>query len=51
MSGREIVRLGAVEGEVEAITPTAVVLKTADGRVIVPAKEFTEVISTLLPGV
>jgi small-conductance mechanosensitive channel len=44
------VRLGAVEGEIEAITPTAIVLKTADGRVIVPAKAFNEIISTLLPG-
>jgi small-conductance mechanosensitive channel len=44
------VRLGIVEGEIEAITPTAVVLKTGDGRVFVPAKEFSEVISTLLPG-
>ncbi|MGE3509952.1 MAG: mechanosensitive ion channel family protein [Vicinamibacterales bacterium] len=44
------VRLGTVEGEIEAITPTAIVLKTADGRVIVPAKAFNEVVSTLLPG-
>jgi small-conductance mechanosensitive channel len=44
----QTVRLGAVQGEVEAITPTAVVLKNADGRVIVPAKEFSEAVSTLL---
>jgi small-conductance mechanosensitive channel len=43
-------RLGIVEGEIEAITPTAVVLKTGTGRVIVPAKEFNEVVSTVLPG-
>ena len=42
------VRLGAVQGEVVSITPTAVVLKNGDGRLIVPAKEFNEVISTLL---
>lgn len=44
----QTVRFGAVQGEIEAITPTAVVLKTADGRVIVPAKEFSETVSTLL---
>ena len=44
----QTVRLGMVQGEIEAITPTAVVLKTADGRVIVPAKEFSEAVSTLL---
>jgi len=43
----QTVRLGAVEGEVEAITPTAVVLKNGDGRVIVPAKTFSETVSTL----
>jgi small-conductance mechanosensitive channel len=43
----QTVRLGVVQGEVEAITPTAVVLRNGDGRVIVPAKEFNEVISTL----
>jgi small-conductance mechanosensitive channel len=47
----QTVRLGVVEGEIEAITPTSVVLKTADGRVIVPAKRFSEVASTLVaPG-
>jgi hypothetical protein len=43
------VRLGVVQGEVVSITPTAVVLKNGEGRLIVPAKEFNEVISTLLP--
>lgn len=42
------VRLGGVQGEVVSITPTAVVLKNGDTQVIVPAKEFNEVISTLL---
>lgn len=44
----QTVRLGVVQGEIEAITPTAVVLKNGDGRVIVPAKEFSEAVSTLL---
>ncbi|MBM3668381.1 MAG: mechanosensitive ion channel [Actinobacteria bacterium] len=43
----QTVRLGVVQGEVEAITPTAVVLKNGDGRVIVPAKEFNEAVSLL----
>jgi small-conductance mechanosensitive channel len=46
----QTVRVGAVEGEIEAITPTAVVLRNAAGRVIVPAKEFNEVVSTLPAG-
>jgi small-conductance mechanosensitive channel len=46
----QTVRLGVVQGEVEAITATVVVLKNADGRVIVPAKEFNEVVSTLPVG-
>jgi small-conductance mechanosensitive channel len=46
----QTVRLGSVQGEVEAITPTTVVLKNGEGRVIVPAKEFNEVISTLPSG-
>jgi hypothetical protein len=44
----QTVRLGAVQGEIEAITPTSVVLKTTDGRVIVPAKAFSEAVSTLV---
>jgi hypothetical protein len=44
----QTVRVGAVEGEIEAITPTVVVLKSADGRVIVPAKAFGETVSTLV---
>jgi small-conductance mechanosensitive channel len=46
----QTVRLGGVQGEVEAITPTVVVLRNGDGRVIVPAKEFNEVVSTLSAG-
>lgn len=44
----QTVRLGAVQGEIEAITPTAIVLKNAEGRVIVPAKAFSEAVSTLI---
>jgi hypothetical protein len=44
----QTIRVGAVQGEVEAITPTSVVLRSTDGRVIVPAKEFSEAISTLV---
>lgn len=43
----QTIRIGIVEGEVEAITPTAIVLKNADGRVIVPAREFSETVSIL----
>jgi hypothetical protein len=44
----QTVRLGAVQGEIEAITPTSIVLRSAEGRVIVPAKAFNEAVSTLL---
>jgi hypothetical protein len=43
----QTVRLGTVEGEVEAIMPTAVILKSADGRVVVPARTFNETVSIL----
>ena len=47
----QTVRLGAVQGEIEAITPTSIVLKSPDGRVIIPAKQFSEAVSTLVaPG-
>lgn len=46
----QTVRLGVVQGEVEAITPTAIVLRNDEGRVIVPAKEFSETVS-MLPAV
>jgi len=42
------VRLGPQEGTIREITSTSVVLDTPDGRVLVPAKEFTEASSTLL---
>jgi small-conductance mechanosensitive channel len=42
------VRLGPAEGIIREITTTAVVLETKDGRVLVPAKEFSEASSTLV---
>ncbi len=42
------VRVGAVEGTVTEFTSTAVVLETAEGRAVVPAKTFSEEISVLL---
>jgi small-conductance mechanosensitive channel len=42
------VRLGTQEGTIQAITATAVVLDTPQGRVMVPAKAFGERTSTLL---
>ena len=44
----QVVRVGTVQGEVETITPTYVVLRNADGRVIVPAKEFNEAATILV---
>jgi small-conductance mechanosensitive channel len=44
----QTIRLGDVQGEIVAITATAVVLKHAEGRIIVPAGQFNEAISTLL---
>lgn len=43
------VRIGGVEGGILEITATAVVLETPEGRVLVPAKEFSEQTSVLLP--
>lgn len=43
-----MVRLGDIQGEVMAITATTVVIKTAEGRAIVPAKFFHETSSTLM---
>jgi small-conductance mechanosensitive channel len=42
------VRIGAVEGRILEITPTAVVIATAEGQALVPAKEFSEQASLLL---
>jgi small-conductance mechanosensitive channel len=45
-----IVRFGAIEGTVIAITSTAVVIRVPEGRVIVPAKQFSESVSVLVTG-
>jgi len=42
------IRVGEHEGRIAEIAPTAVVLETADGRVHIPAKAFTEQTSTLI---
>jgi small-conductance mechanosensitive channel len=44
------VRIGGLEGRIVEIAPTSVVLQTADGRVFVPAKKFSEETSVLLTG-
>jgi small-conductance mechanosensitive channel len=47
--GQEI-RIGEVRGRIVEISPTAVVLQTVEGRVLVPARRFTEETSVLLTG-
>ncbi|MEX2517293.1 MAG: mechanosensitive ion channel domain-containing protein [Gammaproteobacteria bacterium] len=42
------VRINDIEGEIVELTPTAVVLDTAGGRIVVPAKNFNEHASILL---
>jgi len=42
------IRIGVVEGTIVAMTTTAVILDTDGGRVLVPAKEFSEVASVLV---
>jgi small-conductance mechanosensitive channel len=44
------VRLGQIEGRIVEFKPTGAVLEAQDGRVLVPAKEFTESPSVLLVG-
>jgi small-conductance mechanosensitive channel len=44
----DAVRIGNIEGEIAAITRTAVLLETPDGRVEVPASKFSEEISVRL---
>lgn len=42
------VRIGEVEGQIAEITPTGVLVRTGDGRVLIPAKDFNEQVSVLL---
>lgn len=44
----QAVRIGGVEGTIVEFTGTAVILEAPEGRVIVPAKQFGEMTSTLL---
>ncbi len=46
----QLVRIGDVEGEIIQLTPTALVLSTTDGRVLVPAKRFSEETSMVVMG-
>jgi small-conductance mechanosensitive channel len=42
------VKIGPVQGRIVEITPTAVILDGTEGRVMVPAKDFSEVTSVLV---
>jgi hypothetical protein len=42
------VRIGEYEGRVLELTPTAVILGTPEGRLVIPAKEFSERASILI---
>jgi hypothetical protein len=44
----QTVRIGSVEGSIVAMTTTAVILDTSGGRVLVPAKAFSEGVSVLV---
>jgi small-conductance mechanosensitive channel len=44
----QTVRIGEIEGEILQTTPTAVLLATAEGRMLVPARRFSEEPSLLL---
>lgn len=46
----QVVRIGNVEGEILEITQTSVVIASADGRVLVPGRLFSEQASTLVTG-
>lgn len=46
----QVVRLGDIEGEILRFAPTAVVLSTPEGRLLVPAKRFGEEASLLVTG-
>ncbi len=44
----QVVRLGDIEGEILRFAPTAVILSTPEGRLLVPAKRFSEEVSLLV---
>jgi hypothetical protein len=43
----QTVKIGDVKGQIAQITPTALILDTPEGQAMVPAKAFSETISTL----
>jgi len=46
----QIVRIGDVQGRIIEFTSSSVILEGADGRILVPAKTFSEGVSVLLEG-
>ena len=44
------IRIAGLEGRIEQVTPTAVVLDADDGRIVVPAKLFSEEVAVILAG-
>jgi small-conductance mechanosensitive channel len=46
----QTIRIGDIEGEIIQTTPTAVLLATRDGRMLIPARRFSEEPSLLLTG-
>jgi small-conductance mechanosensitive channel len=44
----QTVRIGEIQGRVEELTPSAVILETPEGRVLIPAGEFSKKHSTLI---
>ncbi len=44
----ERVRIAGVEGRIERVTPTAVLIEAADGKVVVPASLFAEQVAVIL---
>ncbi|MFH1569072.1 MAG: mechanosensitive ion channel domain-containing protein, partial [Gemmatimonadota bacterium] len=44
----QTVRIGELKGEIVQITATAVILRSAEGRALVPAKVFSETITVLV---
>ena len=46
----QTVRVAGVQGKIAEIMTTAVILETAEGRVLVPAEEFSEKVSVLVTG-
>jgi small-conductance mechanosensitive channel len=44
----QTVRVGAVEGQIVQTTPTAVFIASSEGRVMVPANQFSEMMSVLV---